>query len=79
MALPEWYIANGRYKDTGCSEAPSCLSCPLEMCVLDRPQNWESEERREKIRKLWGAGDTTVKAIAGDLGISTRTVHRALE
>ena len=71
------------YVDRGCREAPSCLRCPLVTCVHDDPhgpnglQERGKSHRREAIALLIEK-DLTKQQAADYLGLSIRTVHRAL-
>lgn len=65
------------YQDTGCSVAPSCLSCPLDQCRYD--------VRLPKVQKLRDAEiirareqGVSIDDVAGLVGASRRTVFRAL-
>lgn len=69
-----------KYQDTGCHVHPACLSCPLEQCIYDAPQ--ESRQRRaisnqRQVREAYERG-LGVAEIAHELGVSLRTVHRHL-
>ena len=79
-SLPEHYP----YRDDGCHVSPSCLSCPLAVCILDDPSQlqraaYEARQaaRQPKIKALlvrgFGPGE-----IAEHLQISRRTVFREL-
>lgn len=46
--LPEHTV----YRDEGCHIAPSCLHCPLERCVFDRPAHADAAVRRGRNRRL---------------------------
>lgn len=68
-------------KDTGCGFAPSCLNCPFPECMEDNPaQRQAFSDQREgayQIIKMCQEGKSK-KVIAAKLGISLRTVQRAL-
>lgn len=69
------------YKDTGCGFAPSCLNCPFPECLEDNPEGrqfvWKRREREHQIVAMRREGKST-RVIAVELGISLRTVQRAL-
>jgi hypothetical protein len=68
--------------DTGCEESPSCLSCPLPMCVLDVPSESKRREKAEaqerEVVRLRDEG-MTAPEIARALGVSVRQVYRRLK
>jgi len=70
------------YQDRGCNLHPSCLACPLARCQYDEPAyqraSARQNERERKVRALIDDG-LTPNEIADHLGISIRTVYRALE
>ena len=75
-ALPE----NTRYVDSGCDVHPSCLTCPLVRCRYDEPGGTRrllSEGRERRIVSLRRSGHG-IADIAARLGVSRRTVFRAL-
>ena len=75
-ALPEHSV----WRDTGCDVSPSCLRCPLPVCKYDDPGYLERQRiaaRQERVRKLRSRGMNVV-AIAAELGVSARSVHRDL-
>ena len=61
------------YPDTGCVVAPSCLSCPLEVCVHDSHGQALVRLRDLRITKL----DGTTREVAAAAGVSIRTVYRS--
>jgi len=76
-ALPE----HTRYVDTGCEVHPSCLTCPLVRCRYDEPggvRALQSRDRDLSILQLHRDERLTVDAIARRVGVSRRTVFRAL-
>jgi DNA-binding NarL/FixJ family response regulator len=75
-ALPE----HTHYLDTGCDVHPRCLTCPLVRCRYDEPggaRKLFSEDRDRSIVSLQREG-VPVGAIARRIGVSRRTVFRAL-
>lgn len=68
------------YRDTGCSLAPRCLECPLEVCRYDTPHGMvplRNLSRNAAILDARAAGESAV-AIAARLGVHRRTVWRVL-
>ena len=65
--------------NTGCSVHNDCLTCPLEECryVDARVYVSHAARRHTQIRRL--AEQMTTHTIAEHLGISIRTVQRALK
>ena len=76
---PENMIGRGHYRDTGCAVIISCLECPLAVCLEDRPQSWERAQRNEIIYDLIIHKGRKAKAVALELNLSTRTVHRIVQ
>ncbi len=75
-ALPE----NTRYVDTGCDVHSNCLTCPLVRCRYDEPggaRRIRSRGRDQTIVARRRAGEG-VEEIASRIGVSRRTVFRAL-
>lgn len=67
------------YRDTGCSLAPHCLTCPFASCRYDAPiKHQRAGERTITVASMATAG-ADYQAIAQVLGISIRTVYHALE
>ncbi len=76
--LPPEYC---RYRDEGCEFADSCLNCPFPQCLYEEPrgrQRWLKELRNREISRLFSDG-WGVKELALLLGLSQRTVQRALK
>lgn len=70
------------YRDEGCELAGSCLNCPLPRCIYDQPrgrQQWLKRSRDEEIARRFTTEGKTIKELALELGISRRTVQRALK
>lgn len=71
-----------QYPDRGCFLYPSCLSCPLPKCFFELTL---AEKRRllgrgksdEIIERLAKGED--IEAIARALGVSVRTIQRAVK
>lgn len=70
---------NVTYKDTGCEFSDSCLDCPLPKCAEDKGAKLEIRRARQaqQVLVLTQAGQSP-RRIAHDMGVSTRTVTRAL-
>ncbi len=71
-----------RYKDEGCDLAGSCLKCPYEECIYDKPggkRHWMKEERSAEMIRLYLREGRTVRELADIFGVSKRTVQRALK
>lgn len=74
-ALPEGYD----YQDTGCDVSPTCLNCPLAVCKYDMPgAAARYAERQEEMIALFRRGLSS-QDIAARMGITYRSVNRALE
>ncbi|MEX2226203.1 MAG: hypothetical protein WEB52_07125 [Dehalococcoidia bacterium] len=63
------------YRDTGCSLAPSCLSCPFTRC---RYEGGRLTDRDSEITRLRAQGAATT-AIMERFGLSRRSVFRVLQ
>lgn len=76
-ALPE----HMSYRDEGCDLYPSCLNCPLPKCRYDEP-GWVHRAaratRHQKMVELYATTPLSINQLAAQLGVSSRTVHRAL-
>lgn len=67
--------------DAGCDLATSCLDCPFERCLQEEPGGEEQyllAQRDNRIAAHFREGKGTYQ-IARDLGVSQRTVQRALK
>ncbi|MBM31400.1 MAG: hypothetical protein CL764_00925 [Chloroflexi bacterium] len=74
--LPEY----SNYIDNGCDLFDSCLNCPLPRCRYDDPgwiQKEKIEERDMKIYRKRKEG-CSIKILAKEYNLSTRTIHRAM-
>ncbi|MBI3742788.1 MAG: helix-turn-helix domain-containing protein [Chloroflexi bacterium] len=69
------------YQDNGCDLSPSCLKCPLPRCRYDDP-GWVLREQRTSrdvaILQMRARQALSVDELAERFGVSTRTVHRAI-
>jgi AraC-like DNA-binding protein len=76
--LPPEYC---HYRDEGCEFLGNCLNCPLPQCLYDEPrgkQRWLKELRNREIERLYLDG-WKIKELAVMLGLSQRTIQRALK
>lgn len=76
--LPPEYC---HYRDEGCEFIDSCLNCPLPQCLYDEPrgkQKWLKELRNREIERLYRDG-WKIRELATTLGLSRRTIQRALK
>jgi hypothetical protein len=76
--LPPEYC---HYRDEGCEFADSCLNCPFDQCLFDKPrgrQQWLKELRNKEIERLF-TGGWGMKELAWMFGLSQRTIQRALK
>lgn len=66
--------------DTGCQVASSCLDCPFERCLEEEPAGrfrYVRAQRNAAIAQMVREGKGT-RQIAGEMGLSQRTVQRAV-
>lgn len=73
--LPE----NTPYADTGCSESPTCLTCPLVICRYDVRTGLRGVRaliRQQAVRDL--RAELKITEISAQVGISQRQVYRHL-
>jgi hypothetical protein len=76
--LPE----DTEYRDTGCSLAPSCLSCPLPQCRHDEPRSARrlgNHARDREIALLRRRHAAPIEALAATYGLTARQVYRILQ
>ena len=72
------------YQDEGCEIAPSCLRCPLSVCIDDLPGRIKAAAYRWlRIRTLYESktpegDDWTLDQVAKHFGVARKTVLRAL-
>ena len=79
LDLPPEYC---HYQDEGCEFADSCLNCPFEKCIYDEPRGRQRYIKRlqaKEIARLFTTGGKGIKELALMLGLSQRTVQRALK
>jgi hypothetical protein len=68
----------GERHDEGCELTPSCLECPFPLCRYDQGRRQaEAAERRRRALLAYDAGLERYEAAAA-VGISERTLARAL-
>jgi hypothetical protein len=68
------------YEDRGCEVFPSCLNCPLPVCLEEQPwakHRFLKGRRAEMMAQLRQEGKSQ-REIATMFNVSTRTVQRAL-
>lgn len=80
-SYPEGLIGIDQFPDSGCTlpsgrVLPSCLNCPLAVCIEDIPEGKQLQKMRgDNIRKMRKNG-FSAKTIAKRFGVSARQVHR---
>jgi hypothetical protein len=77
--LPPEYC---QYHDEGCDFAESCLNCPLPVCVYDEPggkRRLKNRRRAAEIASFFNREGKNTGEVAQILGVSRRTVQRALK
>ena len=70
------------YRDEGCELGGSCLDCPLPRCIYDQPrgrQGWLKHSRDREIARRYTTEGKAIGELAGEFGVSQRTVQRALK
>ncbi len=70
------------YRDEGCELAGSCLDCPFDECIYDKPggkRRWKQKERAAEMVRLFTEEGKTINELAEMFGVSKRTVQRALK
>ena len=84
-SLPEGVDFSLGTTGMGCEINPipmGCLSCPLDICKYDNPSDYRSVKRIEETVCILHRRDVllhSIKSIAKDYGVSTRTIHRRLK
>ena len=67
------------YPDDGCDVSPSCFTCPLEFCKYDDPTAYHREKLLADYRGMEvSVQERGIQAAAIDMGVSERTIHRAM-
>ena len=74
-ALPEGFL----FPDTGCAESPSCLKCPLPVCVHDTTVITQSHTARNRLAYEGHKAGVSVPELARRLCMSERAVYRAIQ
>ncbi len=65
--------------DSGCAVSRSCLRCPLPFCRFDVPLSVQRMEKAIATTAALKRKGLTPMAIAAEMGVSVRTVHRRFE
>ena len=71
-----------QYQDEGCEFEPSCLNCPLPVCVYEEPVGKErlmKKRRAAKMEQLFVKEGKTIRELSQIFKVSKRTVQRALK
>lgn len=78
-AFPE----EAKYSDTGCFVHPSCLTCPLDICIFEHGRGTELRraERLQRAREALALSQAgwSVDRLMKHLACSRRQVFRLLE
>jgi len=72
---------DSNYFDTGCKYSPTCLNCPLPICIYDDPnffKNFIKESRDKSIFQDYEQG-MSVKELSLKYGVSIRTIQRSIK
>ena len=72
---------DSNYFDTGCKYSPTCLNCPLPICVYDDPnffKNFIKESRDKSIFQDYEKG-MSVKELSIKYEVSIRTIQRSIK
>lgn len=66
--------------DTGCRAAPSCLNCPLSLCIYEDPRGPRAAIHAGRDTEIWRLYRTgwTAEALARRYNLSRRQVFRIL-
>lgn len=68
------------HPDVGCMHSPSCLDCPLPICVHDEGgQVARMKFERQQTLETIARDGLTVEQAAERLGVTVRTVYRWLQ
>lgn len=70
----DWHPA-----DSGCAISRSCLRCPLPFCKFDVPLSVQRMEKAIATTIALRKKGLSPTAIAAEMGVSVRTVHRRFE
>ena len=72
---------DSNYFDTGCKYSPTCLNCPLPICIYDDPnffKNFIKESRDKSIFQDYEKG-MSVKDLSIKYEVSIRTIQRSIK
>tara|TARA_B100000530_G_scaffold107920_1_gene67006 strand:- start:155 stop:547 length:393 start_codon:yes stop_codon:yes gene_type:complete len=72
---------DSNYFDTGCKYSPTCLNCPLPICIYDDPnffKNFIKESRDKSIFQDYEKG-MSVKELSIKYEVSIRTIQRSIK
>ena len=72
---------DSNYFDTGCKYSPTCLNCPLPICIYDDPnffKNFIKESRDKSIFQDYEKG-MSVKELSVKYEVSIRTIQRSIK
>ena len=72
---------DSNYFDTGCKYSPTCLNCPLPICIYDDPnffKNFIKENRDKSIFQDYEKG-MSVKELSIKYEVSIRTIQRSIK
>lgn len=66
--------------DTGCRVSPSCLHCPLALCIYEDPRGPRAATHAGRDAAIWQdfCAGWTARALARRHGLSTRQVFRII-
>lgn len=70
------------YPDAGCEFSPTCLNCPLPVCIYDEPGGKQAVLKRRRAAemcRLHYQEGKTIRELAGIFRVSVRTVQRVLK
>ena len=72
---------DSNYFDSGCKYSPTCLNCPLPICIYDDPnffKNFIKESRDKSIFQDYEKG-MSVKELSIKYEVSIRTIQRSIK
>ena len=72
---------DSNYFDTGCKYSPTCLNCPLPICIYDDPnffKNFIKESRDKSIFQDYEKG-MSVKELSIKYEVCIRTIQRSIK
>ena len=75
-----WEPGLGDYRDDGCAVSPSCLTCPLMLCIYDDPRAFQRQAhaaRDREIARLSAAGKSA-RQLANQFHLTRRHIFRIL-